>query len=141
MGNVGYRMLNLFCVVIGYIMLNFVCVVVTFMMQKLGDTVQPCKNENDEQLPERVVLDGVSIKGSCSAAHTDTHEEISVPSEDSIRQLICHLMDVKDLIPLQLEHDWELDVLYISPRNIRDFMFGHKWMDVGILQLGACERN
>lgn len=71
--------------------------------------VQPCINENDDQLPGRVVGDGASRSRNCSTAHTDIHNKILVPSGDSIRQLVCHFMDKKELIHLQLDHDRELD--------------------------------
>lgn len=95
------------CVVVGYIVLNLVYAIVIFMMQKLGVTIQPCTNK-DDQFPQRFVLRNVRTKGSCSTAHTDTHNEILVPYEDSIKKLACYVMDVKKLISLQLDHDREL---------------------------------
>lgn len=50
------------------------CVVVHFMMQKLASmsvTIQLSTNEDDE-LPEKVLLGSVTTKGRCSTAHTYT---------------------------------------------------------------------
>lgn len=74
-------------------------------------------------------------KRKLSVAHTNTHHEILVPREDPIKKSIYHVIDVKELIPLQLDHGREVEVFYVDHRDIRDFMFGHEWLDVGILQL------
>lgn len=63
----------------------------------MGINVQTITNEDDE-LPERVVLSGASTKGSCSVAHTHIQNEIKVPSDDSLRKLTCLIMDLKELI-------------------------------------------
>ena len=70
----------------------------------MGINVQTITNEDDE-LPERVILDGVSTKGICSATHIHTQNEMTVRFEDSLRKLTCFIMDLQELIPLQLEHD------------------------------------
>lgn len=57
----------------------------------------------DDELPEKVLIGGASIKGSCSAAHTQN--EMVVPSGDLLRKLVSFIVDVKELIHLQLEHD------------------------------------
>lgn len=116
-------------------MLSQFYVVVIFMMQRLGGTVQPCTNEDDDHLLERVIVGGESIRESCSSSHTDIHSEILVSSEYSIRQLVCHVMDKKQLIPTQLDHDRELEVFRVDPKDIKDFIFGHEWLDIRIQQL------
>src|SRR4051812_7415930 len=69
-----------------------------------------CTNEDgDDQVPERIVVCGASIKGSYSSSptdiHIDIHKELLAPSEKSMTKLLCHITDKKDLIPLHLEHD------------------------------------
>lgn len=66
------------------------------MMQKLDGTVQPCTKEDGDEFPEKVILGGASTKESYLAAHTNTHNVILVPSRDSIRQMVCHLMMLKN---------------------------------------------
>lgn len=73
------------------------CVVVLFIMYKLtqiGVTVQPKTNEVDE-LYERIILGGASIKESCSRVHTLTQNEMAIPSDNYIRNLVCFIMDLK----------------------------------------------
>ena len=70
----------------------------------MGETIQLIINEDDE-LPERVILDGARTKGICSATHIHTQNEMTVRFEDSLRKLTCFIMDLQELIPLQLEHD------------------------------------
>lgn len=67
------------------------------MIQRLSGTVQPCTNEDDDQFPERVVVGAANIRESCSTVHTDIHNEILVPSEDSIKQVVCHIIDEKTI--------------------------------------------
>lgn len=74
---------------------EFFLVVVIFIMRRLGSTLQLCTKEDDDQLSERVVLGCASTKVIFPSAHTDTHNEIMVPSKDSIRQLVCHVIDKK----------------------------------------------
>lgn len=54
--------------------------------------MQPGINKDDE-FHDKVDLGGASIKGSCSVAHTQN--ELAVPFDDSLRKLICFIMDVK----------------------------------------------
>lgn len=79
-----------------------------FIMHRLSGTVQWCTNEDDEQLPIIFVVGGVRTSESYPSAHTDIHNEILVHSEYSINQLVCHDMDKKYLICLQLDHDRDL---------------------------------
>ena len=48
-------------------------------------------------------MDGASTKDSCSAA--TNKNETSVPQLDTVKILTCLIMDLKDLIPIQLDHD------------------------------------
>lgn len=116
-------------------MLSLLCVVVIFKTQTLRGIVQPCTNEGGDQFPERVVAGGASTRGSCSVVHIDIYNEILVPYEDSIKQVVCHIMDNKQLVPLQLDHDRELEVFYVDHKDIRNFIYGNECLDLGILHV------
>lgn len=88
--------------------------------KKLADELEAQKKEMNE-LVKRVILDGASTKGICSATHIHTQNEMTVRFDDSLRKLTCFIMDLKELIPLQLEHDREIEVLSIDPKDIRFF--------------------
>lgn len=76
------------------------------MMRRFSGIAQSCTNEDDDHfLEERIIVYGASIRRSFSAGHIEKHYEIFIPYYDSIRHLVCHLMDKKQLIPLQLDHD------------------------------------
>lgn len=113
------------------------CVPVIIMMQRISGTIQQYTNEDgDDQLPERIVVCDSSIKGSCSVTPPpDIHNDIFSPSANEVRTLSEILVDVVDLIPIQLEHCPRIEAFYFDPKDIRDFLFEKKWLDVGILQV------
>lgn len=48
-------------------------------------------------------MDGASIKDSCSVA--TNKNEISVPQLDTVKILTFLIMDLKDIVHIQLDHD------------------------------------
>lgn len=74
------------------------CVVVAHMMQKsapMGVTVQPDINE-DNEIPEGVLLGGASIKVNCSSTHIHIQNDTKVLYDDSLRKLVCFIMGLKN---------------------------------------------
>ncbi|CAL5195534.1 unnamed protein product [Lathyrus oleraceus] len=71
-----------------------------------------------------------------SAASTDNEipNELLAHSEESYTKMLCHVIDKIYLIPIELEHDRELDCFYVDPKDIKDMVFGNWWLDIGLLQ-------
>lgn len=86
---------------------------------------------------ERIVVRGANTKGSCSTDHTNNeiHNEFLAHFEESYTKILCHVIDKINLIPLELEHDRELDCFYADPRDIKDLVIGNRWLDIGLLHV------
>ena len=61
--------------------------------------------------------------------------EILDPNTNEITTLYLNLALINDSQPLPLEHCPCLELFYYSPDDVRDFLGGYKWLDVGILQV------
>lgn len=82
--------------------------------------------DDDDQLPARIVVHGASTKWSCSVAPTNNeiNNGLLAPFEQSYTKMVYHLIDKTKLIPLELEHDRELNCFYVDPKDIKDMVIG-----------------
>ena len=65
----------------------------------------------------------------------DNRNEIMDPNANEITTLYLNLALINDSQLLPLEHCPCLELFYYNPDDVRDFLDGYKWLDVGILQV------
>lgn len=61
--------------------------------------------------------------------------DLMKPRADEITALYLHVSVINDAQPLPLEHCPLLDLFYYNPEDVRDFLMGYRYLDVGILQV------
>lgn len=88
--------------------------------------------QNVVELSKKVILNGIITKESCSTVQTQN--ETLNPREDLLKRLVWLIMDIKEDIFVQLEHnDLNIEIFYIDPKNIKDFVYGNEWLNISIL--------